>query len=395
MIGQRCRNSKTSCIGKPSLDIIPSSRFTMGHRAFLMHSHCFRKDTFDTHMHMYRCLWGGVGSRARMVVVFGQVSGQRAVGPSTCDTSVPSAAPRGTDNIIEDEEEEQECSNASNCTNGVDTSRTNNSRTTDSSANNAITSINEARFQLKFVIPNLLSGCIIGKNGSNLDTIRSQTGAFIQANAPGYAVSSRKERFIIVASDSMEQCVQGISMMLKSIESDNKVEFLRNSRDGYLYLKQVIPGACAGSLIGMKGYNVERLSEECSVRIRVDSRPKNAGIVPFRLVSYAGSTVDQLITGLRGVVTCLEEDDRYITDIKAIKSIVLKVVQVPENRVGALIGPKGIHLQSLQQVLRCKLAISKSSSGGQVSHYLTAWGQPENVRAAIRIVFLNQTSTES
>lgn len=256
-----------------------------------------------------------------------------------------------------------------------------------------ITSINQAKCQLKLVIPSLLTGCIIGKNGSNLEQIRSQTGAFIQANALGSAVSSRKERFIIVASDSMDGCMRGVECMLRSIESENKVELLKNSRDGSLCLKQVIPGGCAGSLIGLKGYNVERLSEESCVRIRVDPRPKHAGIVPFRMVSYTGSTVEQLIRGVQGVVNCLEGDEQYLEEIKAIKSVVLKVVQIPEGRVGPLIGPKGLHLHALEQVLRCKLAISKSSSGDEkVSYYLTAWGQPENVRAAIRIVFLNQST---
>lgn len=252
-----------------------------------------------------------------------------------------------------------------------------------------MTSISEAKVQLKFLIPNALSGCIIGKQGSNLDRIWSSTGAFIQANAPGYAVASRKERFIIVASDSMERCLQGVIMMMRSIEAANKTDLLGNSGDGRLYLKQVIPGACAGSLIGIRGYNLGRISEENKISVIVEPKPRNAGIVPFRIVSYAGSTVDELILGLQAVVNSLRGDDRYSEEIKAIKSVVLKVVEIPGSRVGAFIGPKGLHVQALQQVLRCKLVVSKSSTEDNV-YYLTIWGQPENVRAALNIAFLHK-----
>lgn len=304
---------------------------------------------------------------------------EQSVEPVTWDSSSSS---NGNGVIIENREVAD--------TNGR---RNNDAASSSGMGGSKITSINQAKCQLKFVIPNVLSGCIIGKNGSNLERIRERTGAFIQANAPGYAVPSKRERFIIVASDSMEACVQGVVLMLKSIEAENKLELMRNSGDGCLYLKQIIPGGCAGSLIGIKGYNLERLSEQSSAHIRVDPKPKNAGFVPFRTVSYAGSTLDQLIMGLRGVVSCLEEDEQYPEHIKAIKSVALKVVAIPEGRVGSLIGPKGLHLHSLQQVLRCKLSISKSSSGEEMAYYLTAWGQPENVKAAIRIVFLNQAST--
>lgn len=379
MIGQGHNHSKAS-LKNSSMDILTSRRLVVMYRASLVQAYsCMGYDTIskDTCMHArsgcgstwssrYACPNRGI----RVVSRCGPV--QQSIDSKT--------APMVLNGEIEQGYDSSSSISSNNSSNdGLSTK---------------ITSINQAKCQLKFVIPSLVTGCIIGKNGSNLEQIRSQTGAFIQANAPGSAVSSRKERFIIVASDSMDGCMRGVESMLRSIESENKIELLKNSPDGSLCLKQVIPGGCAGGLIGLKGYNVERLSEESCVRIRVDPRPKHAGIVPFRMVSYTGSTVEQLIRGVQGVVNCLQGDEQYLEEIKAIKSVVLKVVQIPEGRVGPLIGPKGLHLHSLEQVLRCKLAISKSSSMDEkVSYYLTAWGQPENVRAAIRIVFLNQSST--
>lgn len=136
----------------------------------------------------------------------------------------------------------------------------------------------------------------------------------------------------------------------------------------------------------------------------------HAAKVPFRIVSYAGSSVDQLVGGVRGVIDELQLVDSYMeqyaAEIKDIKSVVIKVLRIPSGRVGALIGPKGAHLQALQDVLKCRLTISRSSDAeeegvgggdggggagteaGTACHYLTVWGQPDNVRAAVAVARL-------
>jgi predicted RNA-binding protein Jag len=252
----------------------------------------------------------------------------------------------------------------------------------------AVTSINHVKFQLKFLIPNALSGCIIGKNGSNLARIYAESGAFIQANAPGYAVQSARDRFIIIAGDSVQQCVHGLELLLMSIKEADKAGFLKKSEDERMYLKQIIPGVCAGNIIGLRGMNVARLGVEKGVSIVVEPKPENVGVVPFRIVSYAGPSLDHLIDGVRGVVDMIKSDEQYMREIRGIKSIVFKVVEVDTSRVGALIGPKGRNLQALQEVLKCKLTIWKSEKDESV-HYVSIWGQPDNVRAAVRVAMLH------
>ena len=255
-------------------------------------------------------------------------------------------------------------------------------------ARGPVTSINHVKFQLKFLIPNALSGCIIGKNGSNLARIYAESGAFIQANAHGYAVQSAKDRFIIIAGDSVQQCLHGLELLLMSIKEADKAGFLKKSEDQRMYLKQIIPGVCAGNIIGLRGVNVARLGVEKGVSIVVEPKPEHVGAVPFRIVSYAAPSLDHLIDGVRGVVDMLKSDEQYMREIRGIKSIVFKVAEVHTSRVGALIGPKGRNLQALQEVLKCKLTIWKSEKDESL-HYVSIWGQPDNVRAAVRVTMLH------
>lgn len=250
-------------------------------------------------------------------------------------------------------------------------------------------SINQVACQLKFVIPNALTGCIIGKNGANLERIQAESGAFIQANAPGYAVMSMRERFIIIAGDSMEQCLRGLELVFVSMIEANKESILRKSIDGRLYLRQVIPGVCAGNVIGLQGATVARISQETGLSVVVEPKTMHAAIAPFRIVSYAGMSVQELVRGVRAVVQIIESDV-YNAEIKEIKSVVLKAVEIPAGRVGALIGPKGTHLKALEDILKCKLVISRSETDdGEKKHYLTVWGQPESVKAAIVVAQLH------
>eukprot|EP00889_Picochlorum_renovo_P002289 jgi/Picre1/29319/NNA_004709.t1 len=198
-------------------------------------------------------------------------------------------------------------------------------------------SINHVACQLKFVIPNALTGCIIGKNGANLERIQAESGAFIQANAPGYAVMSTRERFIIIAGNSMEQCLRGLELVF------------------------VIPGLCAGNVIGLQGATVAKISEGEGLSVIVEPKPMNAAITPFRIVSYAGVSVQELLRGVRAVAHLIESDV-YNAEIKGIKSVVLKAVEIPASRVGALIGPKGAHLKALEDILKCKLVITRSET---------------------------------
>lgn len=256
-------------------------------------------------------------------------------------------------------------------------------------------SINHVACQLKFVIPNALTGCIIGKNGANLERIQAESGAFIQANAPGYAVMSTRERFIIIAGNSMEQCLRGLELVFVSIVEANKESILRKSIDGRLYLRQVIPGLCAGNVIGLQGATVAKISEGEGLSVIVEPKPMNAAITPFRIVSYAGVSVQELLRGVRAVAHLIESDV-YNAEIKGIKSVVLKAVEIPASRVGALIGPKGAHLKALEDILKCKLVITRSETDdGNKKHYLTVWGQPESVKAAIAVAQLHSRTKTS
>jgi len=254
-------------------------------------------------------------------------------------------------------------------------------------------SIGDVAWQLKLVLPNSLSGTIIGKNGENLVNICKSTGAFVQASAPGSCVEKSRDRLFIIAGKSAHQCLEAFQEILASVANQKKLDRLSSSGSFQgLVLRQVIPGSSAGYILGIKGQKIAEISRRHGMRISIVSKPENASMAPFRIVKYSARSSESLVAGLTDICEILEQDGRYATDIKKIKSVVLKVVKTSEKGLGALIGQNGINIRVLEDVLRCKMTISRNANDlGEA--YVTIWGQPENVRVASEIVSLHARDT--
>ena len=68
-------------------------------------------------------------------------------------------------------------------------------------------------------------------------------------------------------------------------------------------------------------------------------------------------------------------------------SVCFKILEIPERKVGALMGPGGAHIKSLQEVLRVKLGVADDSTKPG-SRFVSLWGSPMNVKVAVDVVML-------
>eukprot|EP00890_Picochlorum_soloecismus_P003215 jgi/Picsp_1/3895/NSC_01407-R1_far upstream element binding protein 3 len=251
-------------------------------------------------------------------------------------------------------------------------------------------SITDVACQLKFVVPNSLSGCIIGKSGGNLNRIREKTGVFVQASAAGSTVASSKDRMIIIAGESMSYCLWALEELVDSIRKAGKDHMLM---DGSKYsLRQVIPGSSTAKVFSMQSRLLAYVQTCIGVDLSMDPRPPNACMTPFRLVRYSSHSLDSLLQGVAKVSTTVDSET-YQNEIKEIKSIVLRVVKVPKSRVGVIIGAKGMHLKALEDVLHCKFAIGKDSTDSKDA-YITIWGHPKNVYVAVQVLILKSNEMD-
>jgi hypothetical protein len=226
----------------------------------------------------------------------------------------------------------------------------------------------------------------MGKGGENVTRIHAATGAFIQASRAGSAVLSPRDRMITVAGDDAKSVKEAVRMLLFTLKELNVAD--RLERSGYpigrLFLKQVIPAPCAGKVLGPGGDQIQSINMSTGASVVIEAKISNAAFIPFRYVNYMSPNIEKLIDAVDMVTNLLNEDERYVPGIREITSVAFKVVQIPEKRAGSLLGPGGIHIQTLQDVIRVKLGICEGHKPG--SRFVAVWGSPANVNVALDVI---------
>jgi hypothetical protein len=119
---------------------------------------------------------------------------------------------------------------------------------------------------------------------------------------------------------------------------------------------------CAGKVMGPGGEAIKALGERSGCSVVVESKNPNAAFVPFRLVNYLAPGTAEVAAAVAEVAQLVCQEEKYEGAIRELNSVCFRIVEIPERRVGALLGPSGAHIKSLQEVLRCKMGVADSTS---------------------------------
>ncbi|KFM24980.1 Far upstream element-binding protein 2 [Auxenochlorella protothecoides] len=188
-------------------------------------------------------------------------------------------------------------------------------------------SVNDSPFQFKFLLPDAVTGAAVGRNGSTVNAIKQQTGTFMQFCRYNSATTYPTERLLIFASPSVASAAAALRVLLDCLAAVPGALERLAPRPGSpeLALRIVIPGHCAGAVMGPGGETIKAL----------------------------------------GARTCF------------------RMLPVAERRVGALLGPAGAHIRALQDVLRVRMGVEDGADLAGVKH-VSFWGPVENVDVAMR-----------
>ncbi|KAL4436969.1 hypothetical protein ABPG75_004108 [Micractinium tetrahymenae] len=250
-------------------------------------------------------------------------------------------------------------------------------------------SINDAGLQFKFIVPSAVVGAVLGRGGATVAAIKRETGAYVQFTRPGTATNSPKDRMMIVAVERRDQLPKAIELVFQAMEREGALDKLRTkqfAQDRYFF-QQVIPAMCAGKVMGPGGEAIKGLSERTGCSVVVEGKSPNAAFVPFRLVNYLAPGAPQIAAAVAEVVELVCQEEKYEAGIRDLSSVCFRIIEIPERRVGALLGPSGSHIKNLQEVLRCKMGVADNSNKPG-SRFVSIWGAPLNVKVAVDVVLL-------
>ena len=258
------------------------------------------------------------------------------------------------------------------------------------------------------------AGCLIGQNGSVIDSIRSDTNtkAGISKLQPG-----SHER-ILTVSGTLDDCAKALSYFAQALcNSANTTQ----ETYSYFPLKQLsshpniegettilrllIPNSQMGTLIGSKGMRIQQIQSQFNISM-IASKSFLPGSNE-RLVELQGS-VNNLYDSLRVISRCLIEDFSSIVGTNyytprgynyqnssnnngsAANSRFRKTTSIgfPNEIVGALIGKNGSRIQGVRKLSGATIGISDEVEG-KTERIFTISGTPAAVEKAKGLLYHN------
>lgn len=256
------------------------------------------------------------------------------------------------------------------------------------------------------------AGCLIGQNGSVIDSIRAETNtkAGISKLQPG-----SHER-ILTVSGTLDDCAKALSYFSQAlcesiVETYNffplkQLSATPSVQNETTILRLLVPNAQMGTLIGSKGARIQQIQSDYGISM-IASKSFLPGSNE-RLVELQGK-VDNLYDALRIISRCLNEDFSSIVGTnyylprgsvkRAVGSTVPSAtttrkpaastdIAFANDIVGALIGKNGSRIQGVRKISGAAIAITEEIEGSS-TRIFTISGTPAAIEKAKELLYHN------
>ncbi|KAK2076631.1 hypothetical protein QBZ16_005391 [Prototheca wickerhamii] len=244
-----------------------------------------------------------------------------------------------------------------------------------------------AQLAVKFVIPNVAVGSIIGKGGSNISLIQTQSQARIQLSKigetwPGAGLGGLEggaplpgpDRILLI-SGSLDSLLTALHAVLTAFRAaPSALAAVSGREDGTMCLRLLVHARLCGTLIGRGGATIRSFKEASGAVFNISPAP-GPGEPPERVVRVTGQP-DELLKAVALVLTKLSQNPDYaaLTDT--------------HDRVGMVIGRAGSVVNQLKAVLGVRIHISPRGDylPGTLLRRCEIIGPPENVTLARHVI---------
>lgn len=164
----------------------------------------------------------------------------------------------------------------------------------------------EKTTQIRFLVSNTAAGSIIGKGGSSINELQSQSGARIQLSRNQEYFPGTSDRIIMV-SGTYNEILRAMELILEKLVNEAEESSDAESRSK---VRLVVPNSSCGGIIGKGGSNIKSLIEESQADIKISPQEHNYVGVNDRLVTVMG-TFDQQMSAISHILSKLLEDSHY------------------------------------------------------------------------------------
>ncbi|KAL4458465.1 hypothetical protein ABPG75_013330 [Micractinium tetrahymenae] len=170
----------------------------------------------------------------------------------------------------------------------------------------------EERVVVKFLVPNVAAGSIIGKGGANITEIQTQSNARMQLSRASefYPGSPEGQDRILLVSGTVNQLLTALHLVLSKLKAEPGALRAVQAKDGEaIQLRMLVHSRLCGTLIGKGGATIRSFNEDSRAVFNISPPPTMPGLTE-RIVKITGD-VDELMRAVALVVTKLSENPDY------------------------------------------------------------------------------------
>ncbi|KAL8518093.1 hypothetical protein ACS0TY_009396 [Phlomoides rotata] len=150
----------------------------------------------------------------------------------------------------------------------------------------------EKGIHLSFLLSNAEAGSIIGKGGSTINEIQSQSGARVQLSRNFEYFPGTSDRIIMV-SGAVEDILKAVDLILSKLLEEFFVEDGAEV-DPESKIRLVVPNSSCGGIIGKGGATIRSLIEDSRADIKISPQDMYFPGLHDRLVTVTGTLPDQM-----------------------------------------------------------------------------------------------------
>lgn len=172
----------------------------------------------------------------------------------------------------------------------------------------------EKTTHLRFLLSNAEAGSVIGKGGSTINDIQSQSGARIQLSRNFEYFPGTSDRIIMV-SGMVDDVLKAVELIFSKLV-DEFYDAEGGEVDPESKIRLVVPNSSCGGIIGKGGAIIRSLIEDSRAGIKISPQDNYFPGLHDRLVTVTGTLRDQM-RAIELILLKLVDDSYYNQSVNA------------------------------------------------------------------------------
>ncbi|KAJ7520856.1 hypothetical protein O6H91_19G026100 [Diphasiastrum complanatum] len=166
--------------------------------------------------------------------------------------------------------------------------------------------ISSIQSSIRFLVSNAAAGSIIGKGGSNISELQSQSGARIQLSRNYEYFPGTTDR-VVVLNGTVSEVLTAFKLILTKTTTENN-----ESQDAFKsnQVRLLVPNSVCGAIIGKGGATIKTFIEDSQANIKLSSQEQILSGLSDRIVMITGN-LEQQVRAAELVLGKVSPDSSY------------------------------------------------------------------------------------